>query len=967
MCKKYLYPVVLCLVVPPIAAIDLPTSFEDIAILTNLVDPSSMAFAPDGRLFIGERITGHLRVATYDASQQTWALVPTPFYTFDVPAIRHRSSGLRGIAFDPNFISNGFVYVFYMANNPRHNRVVRIRSNPANPNLGESGSEEILLTLPFNNASSSGSHNGGDLIFGQDGKLFITTGDGWNGGDPVQTLSSFTGKVLRINGDGTIPPDNPFYATASGDYRAIYALGLRNPYTIGKHPISGNLYVNDAVGTNKANVYQMVAGGADAGANFGHDGYNGIGQLRGIWKNVSETGGKLITGGAWYPSDGHWPAPYFGNYFCAMWGSNGTSTDGRIVLVKDENNLQVETFATSVGVPPRNKPVMTELGPDNNLYYLLTDYETGMGEVHMIQYTGVPSAAAPIFNPLPGNYEETVQLSMSTPTEGAIIYYSLDGSTPDASHFSFQNPISIDTTTTVSAIAIHDTLAPSPITLGTYTIGPIQNLPPIANAGPDLLAEVNSVVTLNGADSYDPDGSALELSEFWRQVSGSPVTIADADETVANFTPIQVGSYVFSLTVVDIYGDSSVDQSTITVVEEIPDVLDNLIARWSMDEGAGNVIQDLSANANTGILQGNQWSMQSPDQSPYSLSFDGSTSRVDLGNLDLTGNSMTITFWFNATDFGVHDARFISKAADQGNEDHFWMISTLNGSTLRFRLKTNGTTGLLTSQSNLLTTNEWTHVAATYDGTAMKLYVNGIEISSQTKSGNIDSDPAVHAAIGNQPAQAGGGSRPFHGLIDEMRIYGRDLSANEILTVMNSGSGTLPITLINFTAKQIDQHIDVSWSTALEINNAFFALERSNAHSGFTTIYSVAGAGTSSEIHKYFYSDQSPQPGPNYYRLRQQDFDGNVQLSSVREVNFKVEALQAYPNPVSDLVRLSITPKKSNEYLSCLVQSVSGQIVRKDFLHFINGQANLSLTGLPKGVYRFVIPSLGQTTSIVKS
>ena len=107
-------------------ASDLPGGFSEEIVIGGLDDPASMAFAPDGRLFIAERVEGRLRIAYFDASGGTWNLNADPFYTFDIPKNNagdpepHRSSGLRGFAFDPDFENNGYVYCFYMKDTPRH-------------------------------------------------------------------------------------------------------------------------------------------------------------------------------------------------------------------------------------------------------------------------------------------------------------------------------------------------------------------------------------------------------------------------------------------------------------------------------------------------------------------------------------------------------------------------------------------------------------------------------------------------------------------------------------------------------------------------------------------------------------------------------------------------------------------------------------------------------------------------------
>ena len=237
-----------------------PDGFVVEEILGDLESPAGFDFSPDGRIFIAERINGELLVALWNSETERWERHPNPFYTFNIPLengvpTRHRSAGLRDIAFDPNFEENGYIYAFYMQDVPRQNRVVRLKASVNNPNIGDASSEEVLIELPFNNDEASGSHNGGAIEFGPDGKLYITTGDGWNGGDPVQQLDSFTGKVLRINPDGSIPSDNPFINQTEGAYQAIYALGLRNPYSMSKHPETGVLYVNEAGGDAKASIF----------------------------------------------------------------------------------------------------------------------------------------------------------------------------------------------------------------------------------------------------------------------------------------------------------------------------------------------------------------------------------------------------------------------------------------------------------------------------------------------------------------------------------------------------------------------------------------------------------------------------------------------------------------------------------------------------------------------------------------
>lgn len=371
----------------------LPTGFEERLAVSGLQDPATMAFSPDGRLFIAERIQGQLRVAVRDADTGLWTLLSTPFATFNVPTdgngtpLRHRSSGVRGFAFDPEFADNGHIYVFYMNDAPRHNRVVRITASSTDPNVA-SGGETVLLEMPFSSTSSSGSHNGGAVMPGTDGYLYVTTGDGWNGGDDVQSLSTFTGKVYRIALDGSIPMDNPFFNQATGELRAIFALGLRNPFSMSRHPASGQIYINDVAGNGKTAIYKL-----EPGANYGHDGYDGIGVQTSAWaySTTGSSGDRVISGGAWYPVEcGPFPGEFLGSYVVSHYGSNGSSSAKISRLVSDTDST-IQAFASNIGAVTNLKPLYVRVGPEGHIYYLASDYEASDGRVYEIRPIGSTS------------------------------------------------------------------------------------------------------------------------------------------------------------------------------------------------------------------------------------------------------------------------------------------------------------------------------------------------------------------------------------------------------------------------------------------------------------------------------------------------------------------------------------------------------------------------------------------------
>ena len=216
------------------------------------------------------------------------------------------------------------------------------------------------------------------------------------------------------------------------------------------------------------------------------------------------------------------------------------------------------------------------------------------------------------------------------------------------------------------------------------------------------------------------------------------------------------------------------------------DVSDTL-GYWAFDEGSGTVASD-SAGTQDGAIVGATWTS---GQIAGALSFDGKDDHVDLGGLDVTGSAMTLTAWFRADAFktpacGSSDCRIISKADGSGEGDHHWMLSPISKSgavRLRFRLRTGGKTDTLIASSGNLSTGTWHHAAAVYDGSAMRLYLDGVEVGSRSKSGPLDTNGAVGAWIGGNPD----GSRYWDGAIDDVRIYDRALSASEIAALHADG------------------------------------------------------------------------------------------------------------------------------------------------------------------------------------
>ena len=205
-----------------------------------------------------------------------------------------------------------------------------------------------------------------------------------------------------------------------------------------------------------------------------------------------------------------------------------------------------------------------------------------------------------------------------------------------------------------------------------------------------------------------------------------------------------------------------------------------LTAHYKFDNATGSAVTDSSGNGHDGTLAGPS---STTGKNGQALQFDGIDDYVDIGNFDIWEGSLTLSAWIKADDFGIHDARIISKSTGIAEQDHYWMLSTMkkNGSKLRFRLKANGETTTLIGNTNL-PAGQWVHVAATYDGANMRLYVNGSEDGAVAKAGTISTNSAVGVRIGDNPAS---GQRNFDGTIDDMRIYSSALSVADLNALIN--------------------------------------------------------------------------------------------------------------------------------------------------------------------------------------
>ncbi len=399
--------------VTPVQGATLPSGFTETTIASGLSGPTAVTRAPDGRFFVCEE-GGRVRIVKNNA------LLPTPFITLSTSTDGER--GVLGIAFDPDFATNRFVYIYYTATSPNiHNRISRFTASATNPDLVQSGSEMVLMDLP---SAGNINHNGGDLHFGPDGKLYIAVGDHQNSSNSPSLTSRF-GKILRINKDGTIPSDNPFLSQTTGANQSIWARGLRNPYRFSFQPGTGRMFINDVGDATREEINE---GGA--GRNYGWPQCEGSCSVSGMTNPVHHYAVQrpnvcAITSSVFYnPQTNTFGSAYAGRYFytdfCAGW----------IRFINPTSPATSSGFATGI-----DDPVDLEIDPQGNMYYLARGHG---GVLRKISGPGGPGCTIgwvthPSVPPTvpPG---QPLTLSVST-SSNCTVSYQWQRANPDSTSF----------------------------------------------------------------------------------------------------------------------------------------------------------------------------------------------------------------------------------------------------------------------------------------------------------------------------------------------------------------------------------------------------------------------------------------------------------------------------------------------------------------------------------------------------
>jgi glucose/arabinose dehydrogenase len=527
-------------------AATVPTDFEDRRV-ASIMAPTALAPLPDGRLLIGTQ-GGVVRTL------QDGALRPAPTLDISSTVCVVVEDGLLGITADPQFSTNHFIYVFATRRRSDGTCVNRVSRFVLDGDVVDPASEVVLLNIYSHPA---GGHAGGDLHFGKDGYLYVTTGDArcdYAGGncdgqnDASRDPHTLLGKVLRVTRDGGIPPENPYVLTgnrcaATGRTTVgtpcleTFASGLRNPYRFAFDPNAPKtrFFINDVGQRNWEEVNEGTAG-ADYGWNVreGHCQRGSFtncppppaGMTDPIFDYSHESACSAITGGAFVP-DRVWPSPYGGaylysDYVCGTIFRLARGADGR---------YSAHPFVTGLGASSATAMTFAGGGASHGLYY--ASYANG-GEIRRLEYTGVLNrppvasvSAIPDSGPAP--LEVTLDGSASAdPDPGDVLTYHwdfgdgsppLETSTSSVKHtYGLSSPLPPPRIYTVTLRVSDGKGAVSDPATVRVNVGNTPPVPTIETPRSDLRFRVGQPLVLEGSATDAEDGALPDTSLTWQVI-----------------------------------------------------------------------------------------------------------------------------------------------------------------------------------------------------------------------------------------------------------------------------------------------------------------------------------------------------------------------------------------------------------------------------------------------------------------
>jgi PKD repeat protein len=705
--------------------------------------------------------------------------------------------------------------------------------------------------------------------------IYITTGDQLNPADS-QSLQNTRGKALRINPNGTIPTDNPFYDGAGPNKDEIWAYGLRNPYRTSIDKVTARIFVADVGSNDQATAVEKVHILA-RGANYGWPSCGltcGPGIARPFYQYSHNGVEAAVIGGFVYRGK-QFPAEYVGSYF---FGDYARHTIRRLTVNSMNQLVDVFNFEPADGAikgPYGNINDLRE-GVDGAIYYAdFSGGAPGAGKIRRIRFAAVqPPVVVASATPQTGDSPLVVAFSSagSFDPNGAKLTYAWDfgdratSTSANPSHtynvrgsyaarLTVSNGSSTATsdpiTINVGVPPVADITAPAAgsqfvagntITFtGKGTDATLGNLPAsalewtvnfrheghihpviselkgtatgsfaIARTGHDYTGNTSYEITLTVTGSNGIK-TAKTISMFPRKVNlsfatvpaglqlridGIPRTAPFVHDTLVGFQHTIEASqqnlggtqYTFSK-----WSDGGTAAHTITVPAAATSFTATfagtaapaLTLRLPFDEASGTVAADTSGLGNNGTLVNNPTRVTGMVGS-RALSFNGTNSYVRVNgtaSLNVPRNAITVAAWVFRTANQTGWRSIVSRQQGTGTSEHFTLA--FNNNSYRWLVKTQTSSAQLGGAAPV---GQWIHLAGTYDGAAVKLYVNGVQQFTTPLTGTIAGSTNPLIIAGNINAGGAAPSELFNGRIDEVRVYDRALSTAEIAILMQGGS-----------------------------------------------------------------------------------------------------------------------------------------------------------------------------------
>jgi glucose/arabinose dehydrogenase len=738
-----------------------PAGFSINSVAEGFDMPTVAQFAPDGRIFVAQK-DGVIKIVK---NGQTLA---QPFYV--TPKVNNYvDRGLLGMTLDPNFASNHYVYLFYTYDNqpgvnaaPKTGRLIRVT---ASGDTAIAGSEQVILGTTVGTSAKPScenyavttdcipadglSHGPDTVLFGPDGKLYVSIGDSasYDNVDMkafrAQNLDSLSGKILRINPDGTAPADNPFYTGNPSDNKSkVYAYGLRNPFRFSIRD-DGVIVVGD-VGWSLWEEVNVVFPGANFGwpCYEGNEQQNGTGGGTGTYKDLAacqqmyaappdalslpkltypHPPGSAIVGGTFYDGT-NYPAEYQGRYFYGDYAKNqvyALQLDGNDDLVPGSNM----TFANNAG-----GPVSFFKGPDGDLYYV--GIITG-AIYHLAYSTGnqAPTAFAAAnktYGPAPLTVDFTSAGSFDP--EGDPLTYAWnfgDGTTSNE-----VNPTHTYTAngTYTATLTVEDTAGNA--STKTVLIYPGASAPTVTITSPTNMSAANAGDTINlaGSATDTKDGAMPGNKLHWNVViQHCPLDSCHA-HTVTSFDGA-TGSFAFPA-----------------------------------HDGPFYIQIALSTTNSIGLTTTKTINVYPVGQKITSaLQFDGINDYAKSANpADFKLQQFTVEAMVKTFSTGANGSEVIS----QGDN---WSMRVLPSGGIAFAYANGSFWEYFAAESAQVKDGLWHHIAATKTSTGVKLYVDGAPVLNEADMLPIEYKYGADLVVGAHGTYDD--QFYFNGAIDELRVW----------------------------------------------------------------------------------------------------------------------------------------------------------------------------------------------------